>query len=91
MVEQLPENVNDNVLMGFSFEHLGLMKGPILIPFWPKHASTGIHNAHQYLKYNDFLKDKHCIIQIHNDDKLCFARALIVSRAYVHKKDPNTV
>uniref|UniRef100_A0A915IBM1 Uncharacterized protein n=1 Tax=Romanomermis culicivorax TaxID=13658 RepID=A0A915IBM1_ROMCU len=35
-----------------------------------------IHNAHQYLKHNDFLKDKLCIIQIHNGDNLCFARAL---------------
>uniref|UniRef100_A0A915IYS7 Uncharacterized protein n=1 Tax=Romanomermis culicivorax TaxID=13658 RepID=A0A915IYS7_ROMCU len=34
-----------------------------------------IHNAHQYLKHKDFLKDKQCIIQIHNDDNLghlCF-------------------
>uniref|UniRef100_A0A915JU32 Uncharacterized protein n=1 Tax=Romanomermis culicivorax TaxID=13658 RepID=A0A915JU32_ROMCU len=51
----------------------------------------GIHNAHPYLKHNDFLKDKRCIIQIHDDDNLCFARALLVARAYIHKKDPNTV
>uniref|UniRef100_A0A915KXY1 Uncharacterized protein n=1 Tax=Romanomermis culicivorax TaxID=13658 RepID=A0A915KXY1_ROMCU len=45
-----------------------------------------IHNAHQYLKHNNFLKDKHCIIQINNIDHLCFARALAIARAYVHKK-----
>uniref|UniRef100_A0A915IKM2 Uncharacterized protein n=1 Tax=Romanomermis culicivorax TaxID=13658 RepID=A0A915IKM2_ROMCU len=50
-----------------------------------------IHNAHQYLKHNNFLKDKCCIIQILNDDDLCYARALIVARAYIHKKDPNAV
>uniref|UniRef100_A0A915L9L8 Bardet-Biedl syndrome 1 N-terminal domain-containing protein n=1 Tax=Romanomermis culicivorax TaxID=13658 RepID=A0A915L9L8_ROMCU len=51
----------------------------------------GIHNAHQYLNHNNFLKDKHCIIQIRNDDNLCFDRALIVARAYIHKKDLHTV
>uniref|UniRef100_A0A915K7P4 Uncharacterized protein n=1 Tax=Romanomermis culicivorax TaxID=13658 RepID=A0A915K7P4_ROMCU len=40
--------------------------------------------------HKDFLKGKHCIIQIHNEDNLCFARALVVARAYVHKKDLNT-
>uniref|UniRef100_A0A915HWJ0 Uncharacterized protein n=1 Tax=Romanomermis culicivorax TaxID=13658 RepID=A0A915HWJ0_ROMCU len=51
----------------------------------------GIHNAHQYLKHNDFLKDKCCITQINNTDDLCFARALAFARAHIHKKDPNTV
>uniref|UniRef100_A0A915JWQ3 Uncharacterized protein n=1 Tax=Romanomermis culicivorax TaxID=13658 RepID=A0A915JWQ3_ROMCU len=50
-----------------------------------------INNAYQYLKHNNFLKDKWCIIQIHNDDNLCFARTLLVARVYIHKKDPNTV
>uniref|UniRef100_A0A915IY14 Uncharacterized protein n=1 Tax=Romanomermis culicivorax TaxID=13658 RepID=A0A915IY14_ROMCU len=50
-----------------------------------------IHNAHQYLKHKDFLKDKHCIIQINNTDDLCFAPALVVARAYIHKKDQNAV
>uniref|UniRef100_A0A915KCM2 Uncharacterized protein n=1 Tax=Romanomermis culicivorax TaxID=13658 RepID=A0A915KCM2_ROMCU len=45
-----------------------------------------IHNAHQYLKHNDFLKDKCCIIQINNTDDLRSARALVVARAYIHKK-----
>uniref|UniRef100_A0A915JZM8 Uncharacterized protein n=1 Tax=Romanomermis culicivorax TaxID=13658 RepID=A0A915JZM8_ROMCU len=35
-----------------------------------------IHNAHQYLKPNDFLKDKHCFLQINNDDNLHFAGTL---------------
>uniref|UniRef100_A0A915JRI7 Uncharacterized protein n=1 Tax=Romanomermis culicivorax TaxID=13658 RepID=A0A915JRI7_ROMCU len=54
-------------------------------------GSGGIHNAHQYLRHNDFLKDRHCIIQINNTDDLRFARALVVARAYVHKKDRNDV
>uniref|UniRef100_A0A915J8K0 Uncharacterized protein n=1 Tax=Romanomermis culicivorax TaxID=13658 RepID=A0A915J8K0_ROMCU len=54
-------------------------------------VQQGIDNAHQYLKPNNFLKDKHCLIQFHNDDNLCFARPLVVARAYIHKKDLNTV
>uniref|UniRef100_A0A915HPL0 Uncharacterized protein n=1 Tax=Romanomermis culicivorax TaxID=13658 RepID=A0A915HPL0_ROMCU len=50
-----------------------------------------IHNAHQYLKHNDFLRDKCCIIEINNTDDLYFARALVVARAYIHKKDRNAM
>uniref|UniRef100_A0A915KWT7 Uncharacterized protein n=1 Tax=Romanomermis culicivorax TaxID=13658 RepID=A0A915KWT7_ROMCU len=53
IVEQIPENVEDNALMGFSLEHPDLRKGPVLILFRPKHALIGIHNAHQHLKHND--------------------------------------
>uniref|UniRef100_A0A915IP53 Uncharacterized protein n=1 Tax=Romanomermis culicivorax TaxID=13658 RepID=A0A915IP53_ROMCU len=42
-----------------------------------------IPNAHQYLKHNDFLKDKCCIIQINNTNDLCFSLALVVARAYI--------
>uniref|UniRef100_A0A915K1U8 Uncharacterized protein n=1 Tax=Romanomermis culicivorax TaxID=13658 RepID=A0A915K1U8_ROMCU len=50
-----------------------------------------IHNAHQYLKHKDFLKDKPRIILIRNEDNLCFARALVVARVYIHKKDMNAM
>uniref|UniRef100_A0A915JL20 Uncharacterized protein n=1 Tax=Romanomermis culicivorax TaxID=13658 RepID=A0A915JL20_ROMCU len=30
----------------------------------------GIHNAHQYLNHNNFLKDNYCIIQINNIDNI---------------------
>uniref|UniRef100_A0A915IAW3 Uncharacterized protein n=1 Tax=Romanomermis culicivorax TaxID=13658 RepID=A0A915IAW3_ROMCU len=50
---------------------------------------SGLHNAHQYMMHNDFLEKKQCIIQINNTDDLCFARALAVARAYVHKDDSN--
>uniref|UniRef100_A0A915IVT7 Uncharacterized protein n=1 Tax=Romanomermis culicivorax TaxID=13658 RepID=A0A915IVT7_ROMCU len=39
----------------------------------------GIHNAHQHLKHNHFLKDNCCIIQINNNDNLCFARAFTIA------------
>uniref|UniRef100_A0A915L874 Uncharacterized protein n=1 Tax=Romanomermis culicivorax TaxID=13658 RepID=A0A915L874_ROMCU len=54
-----------------------------------QNVADSIHNAHQYLKYNDFLKDECCIIQINNTDELCFARVLVVARAYIHRKDRN--
>uniref|UniRef100_A0A915K5S9 Uncharacterized protein n=1 Tax=Romanomermis culicivorax TaxID=13658 RepID=A0A915K5S9_ROMCU len=52
------------------------------------HVSTAYRNQDYH---NDFLKDIRCIVQISNTDDLCFARALVVARAYVNKKDQNAV
>uniref|UniRef100_A0A915L776 Uncharacterized protein n=1 Tax=Romanomermis culicivorax TaxID=13658 RepID=A0A915L776_ROMCU len=42
LVKILEETVEDNALMGFSFDHPDLIKGHVLIPLRPKHALTGL-------------------------------------------------
>ena len=93
---RLKENVNGELMLEQikkvlqSHEEINLQDGPgqLNITTVIPPVGSGKHNKHRFIKHEQFLEKKRCIIQIRNDDNLCMARAIIVAIAYIHKHDP---